>query len=38
MISKFNNILQEGNLYIIHNLRIVSVNDAYKPIKETYKG
>jgi len=30
MISKFNDILQERNLYTIHNLRIVSTNDGYK--------
>ena len=37
MISTFNDILQEGNLYTIHNLRIVSTNDAYKPVKGTFK-
>jgi len=38
MISKFNDILQEENLYTIHNLRIVSTNDASKHVKETFKG
>ena len=38
MISKFIDILQEGNLYTIHNLRIVSANDAYKLVKGTFKG
>ena len=37
MISKFIDILQEGNLYTIHNLRIVSANDAYKPVKGIFK-
>ena len=38
MISKFVDILQEGNLYTIYNLTIVSANDAYKPVKGTFKG
>ena len=38
MISKFNNILQGENIYTIHNLKIVSANDAYKLVKGPFKG
>ena len=36
MISKFIDILQEENLYTIHNLRIVSANDLYKILNKIY--
>ena len=38
LISKFNDILQEKNLYTIHNLKIISANYAYKPDKGTIEG
>jgi len=37
MISKFIDILQEENLYTIHNLRITSTYDGYKHVKRTFQ-
>lgn len=38
LITKFQDIIQEGNLYSIKNLKIETANETYKPIKGTIKA
>lgn len=38
LISKFKDLIQEGNLYSIKNLKIEKANETYKPIKGTIKA